>query len=301
MSGVFVLSLQVTSYITTGRHGRQGWRVPGLKISHNLAANIYHKSVRRTLLEHNSETSPELHRRQDNYLDMSQAFHHILLWILTWPYHYTFLNYTKEPIVRIVRSSSKLNDPEYNANVAAFVAGKRHELRFLKTAATLSAAATVGTLSWPSIAFAPWPALALWYCSLLLAIFALITSNQHSALLDSAIGTTISISRQETGSGPMSELGKNKTFSLPSFLNPEANLPIMGTPAPEIELAHTIGLASIGKSRWSLIKSVYIWQCPLMLMSWSWVTFLVAETLHVARPLLWTSAEHNDRKARGIY
>ena len=31
---------------------------------------------------------------------------------------------------------------------------------------------------------------------------------------------------------------------------------------------------------------LYVWQSPLMLMSYSWVTFLVALTVHVCTPLI---------------
>ncbi|KAI1617376.1 hypothetical protein EDD36DRAFT_479267 [Exophiala viscosa] len=47
-------------------------------------------------------------------------------------------------------------------------------------------------------------------------------------------------------------------------------------------------------------RMIYIWQCPVMLMSWSWLTFLLALTLHVVAPLA-AREKQNDRNVALFY
>jgi hypothetical protein len=50
------------------------------------------------------------------------------------------------------------------------------------------------------------------------------------------------------------------------------------------------------KLSWRSIAMVYLWQTSMMLMSWSWVAFLVGLTLHVIRVLLpWDPANADNK------
>ena len=40
------------------------------------------------------------------------------------------------------------------------------------------------------------------------------------------------------------------------------------------------------------LNMLYVWQCPLMLMSYGWATLLVGLTLHVCSPLIAPRGEH---------
>ena len=45
------------------------------------------------------------------------------------------------------------------------------------------------------------------------------------------------------------------------------------------------------------LNMLYVWQCPLMLMSYGWGTLLVGLTLHVCSPLI----SHHGRNERKVY
>lgn len=122
---------------------------------------------------------------------------------------------------------------------------------------TLSAAATLGAFSWPSTLHAPWQSSGLWYSSLLLAIFALITGAQHTALLE-----TIIVCKNDCALNDM-------RMYLHFFLKPACK---------DLE-ADQSASPSISNNM------VFIWQTPLMLMGWSWISFVLALTLHIVRPL----------------
>lgn len=215
----------------------------------------------------------------------------------TWPYYWTFRNYTLDPIKRIRDAAS---DPTLQAQkVVTFLVGKRQELKFVNTASTISAAATVGALSWSSINDTPWPALALWYCSLSLAIFALITSNQHSALMDSSLGPPSSnMTNVAPNFGPGTIM---VVFTTNSPDGNSASIRLSGQPSNDFEKQVTADFALFHSSDWHTKHLVYIWQCPLMLMSWSWVTYLIAQTLHIARPLFRRSVGTDDKKVAIAY
>ena len=42
---------------------------------------------------------------------------------------------------------------------------------------------------------------------------------------------------------------------------------------------------------------LYVWQCPLMLMSYSWATLLIGLTLHVCAPLISDRAQNGQKVA----
>lgn len=124
---------------------------------------------------------------------------------------------------------------------------------------TLSAAATIGVFSWPDLATTHWYAKALWYSSLVLAIFSLIGSSQ-SRLTEAA-------SCIEDAEASDDE----KKDALRVFLNPDDS---------------SFDYTGKNPMSWYTRNMVFVWQWTLMLMVWSWVTFLMALLLHIIKPFL---------------
>jgi hypothetical protein len=114
---------------------------------------------------------------------------------------------------------------------------------------TLAAAGTIGIFSWPSVTNSFWIAQALWYISLILSIWALILSAQQHTLL-------------ETLPSPLSEKNLQQTLNM---------------------ILHRRRAGTEARVDWNV---VYINQNPTMLMSYSWVFFMIALTLYVSGPLI---------------
>ncbi|KAK4675227.1 hypothetical protein QC764_0075820 [Podospora pseudoanserina] len=152
------------------------------------------------------------------------------------------------------------------AALARFRKTKSEELRFVQGAAALSGAAVIGVFSWPSTERTVWIAKMLWNWSLFLSFFALI-SSAHQRLLRLL---------PKDPSDELSEADLARCLSL--FLQP---------PVPP---GKGDRMFQRGISR----RMVWFWQCPTMLMSFSWVLFLVGYTLHLLTPVFDASlAEFN--------
>ncbi len=122
----------------------------------------------------------------------------------------------------------------------------------------------MGVFSWPQVESTYWLAQAFWYCSLALAISALISSAQQSKVLDSLPSTSDdSIAKEDLEIVAQSILR----------LSPSQNLPQNSQDT----------LVKRGGSHQAM---VYVWQCPTMFMSYAWLTFLVGLTLHICTPLI---------------
>ncbi|KAH7385986.1 hypothetical protein BKA66DRAFT_66712 [Pyrenochaeta sp. MPI-SDFR-AT-0127] len=173
----------------------------------------------------------------------------IVLWLCTFLYHWTFRKYTLNPIISLV--SSTLSPEKYLSIWENFRYGKHHELVLVKAGCALAAAASVGVFSWPSAVDTVWLAQTFWYWALTLAIFGLIMAEQHSSLLNS---TTATIPHPTSNTN----IGVQDTSRL--FMHARK---------------------TSRKINWNM---VYIWQAPLMFMSWSWFSFFLGLTFHVSRP-----------------
>jgi hypothetical protein len=120
--------------------------------------------------------------------------------------------------------------------------------------------------SWPQVTSAYWLARALWYSSLLLAISAAITSAQHTSIIDSMAPTS-----------PERPLDIAELHYMRKVI-----LRFSDEAASDIE-RNEFGETKPGfRARVML----YIWQCPMMLMAYSWVTFGLALTLFICTPFI---------------
>jgi hypothetical protein len=126
-----------------------------------------------------------------------------------------------------------------------------------------------------------------------MAIFAIITSAQQSALLKSLPACT--------GTRPSEE--ELKYILRYIIRRPSGSTWLMAIfscqkkeKADFARRGHRRGFRT--SPDWNM---VYIWQYPLMLMAWSWVTFLIALTMHVSRSLLSRRNPGDNRQVRLVY
>ncbi|KAH6680241.1 hypothetical protein B0J14DRAFT_260731 [Halenospora varia] len=186
----------------------------------------------------------------------------VVLWLFTWPYHWTFKYYTLFPIKHIATVAAENNKSKIIKVIHTWRISKESELQFVKVASTVAAAAVIGVFSWPSVSESLWVAQAFWYMTLLLSIWAIILSSQQHTFLES-MPLLIEASPKE---------------------DVEQNLKaILSAPTLTGADAEQLGTTTKYPVNWNM---VYIWQCPTMLMSYSWATFMIALTLHVLKPFI---------------
>lgn len=126
--------------------------------------------------------------------------------------------------------------------------------------------------SWTSIGNTHWLAILLWQCSLLASIAALISSAQQRLL----------------------NMLPSSTNCLDSDVRRALKLVLHELPAKRVkqesssgdEKAPYVSQVTICRRYRSSKRIVFFWQHSLMLMSWSWVFFLSAFTIHIATPLI---------------
>lgn len=121
----------------------------------------------------------------------------------------------------------------------------------------------MGVFSWPAVENSSWIARASWYCSLTLSIWALITSAQQGNLLRSLpkVSATDGFST------------KDLDYIVEAILHRSKSQRMARHPSGA---AKSLGLTHI--------VMLYVWQAPMMLMSYAWTTFLVALTVFMCKP-----------------
>jgi hypothetical protein len=127
---------------------------------------------------------------------------------------------------------------------------------------SLCAAAVINIMAWPDISSAFWVARALWYFSLTLSMTSVVASAQQSTILGS----------MPTTSGSNVQPG-NLDIVLCKILRDTRST------SQDVERG--------GKVR-CRVKTImlFVWQFPVMTMSYAWIMFLVALTLYVCTPLI---------------
>jgi hypothetical protein len=144
------------------------------------------------------------------------------------------------------------------------------------------AALTVQVFSWPQVENTCWIAQELWYYSLLLSIWAVITSVQHSPIIDTLPSTSHG-----------SELKANELQVLLQVILWHSTFEIV-PPYNDLEQNKVV----IAGHNFGAFAMTYVWQTPMMLMSYALVTFLVALFLHVCTPLITQQEGDNTRVRR---
>ncbi|KAK0744372.1 hypothetical protein B0T21DRAFT_87866 [Apiosordaria backusii] len=180
----------------------------------------------------------------------------IVFRIFAFSYSGALRHHTVEPVQDIQRNQNyRENKDGVIASLARFRQTKSEELRFVQGAATISGAAAIGVFSWPSTERTVWIAKMLWDWSLFMSFFALIGSA-HQRLLRRL---------PKEPSDLLSDSDLARCLSL--FLQPPV--------APGDKMF----------DRDISARMLWFWQCPTMLMSFSWVFFLAGYTLHILTPM----------------
>jgi Zn-dependent protease len=136
----------------------------------------------------------------------------------------------------------------------------------------LSGAAVIGVFSWPTTEKTIWATKMLWNWSLFLSSFALIGSA-HQRLL------------RHLPESVDEDFGEQKLrVALSLFLQPPVD--------EEMKPPQDGGKVMRSISR----KMLWFWQCPTMLMSFSWVFFLIGYALHLLTPIFDPSQAEISRK-----
>ena len=142
--------------------------------------------------------------------------------------------------------------------------------------ATISAAANIGIFSWPDVPTAYWLARSLFFMSLSLSVAAVILGHQHRSIF--SIQPDIHLANQDV----LLKIAYSVLGCRKSFGDEEESRPKGGFPSEQPRL-----------SKWALRNSTFLWQCPLMLMSWAWVTFTWGLSIHIITPLLFGQNEND--------
>ncbi|KAK4505917.1 hypothetical protein PRZ48_003882 [Zasmidium cellare] len=154
-----------------------------------------------------------------------------------------------------------------------------------------------------------WYAASLWNASLILAIFALIAAGQEQMLLtkmraafdrafphfgsDSGLQTPLRTQQRSMDDDDYHVL-KLFLFS-PQHYGKIDRTTSRAPRSNDVELqnAPTSTVESRTTPEWFLSKTMmFLWQCPLAFLSYSWVCFIAAFTLHTIHPPLTSWNEH---------
>jgi hypothetical protein len=150
-----------------------------------------------------------------------------------------------------------------------YAEGLSYKKIYICNKATLSTVAVIGVKSWPDTVKSFWLAQVAWNYSLFFSILSLVSSSQESLLEN--------LHRGDDGGDPDTRLR-------------EALLVVLVTSRDEdVERTTRTQGPSLVSSPWLLL----LWQTPLMLMHYSWLTFLVGYELYLITPLIelrgWTA------------
>jgi hypothetical protein len=153
--------------------------------------------------------------------------------------------------------------------------------------AALSAAAVVGCFSWPAAADSFWLGRLMWHCSFWLSIFALI-SSVHERMLAQIPDKLLTVRYDNLDLNYLlgvllrrvEQKGRDNTSTV-------ARGHVVGIISDE-SVQKAVDSAG---TTWEIDPAlVWIWQAPVMLMNYSWITFLVGYECYLLTPLI--NSEH---------
>lgn len=180
---------------------------------------------------------------------------------------------------------------------------------------TVSAALTATVFSWPSVPDSLWYVRGLWYSSLILAVMALVASTQEDTLLEemrrARLGSSSAfhsdcicspcyVAERVRNRNKQNEANPKKVSSmtepdfvsiLPLFLRLDY---LRGAEFSVVDVESTMPFTENNVVASNLM--IFVWQCPLMLMSYSWASFVGALTLYLMQPFINQKAWNDDSK-----
>ncbi|KAK5682671.1 hypothetical protein LTS10_005800 [Elasticomyces elasticus] len=187
-----------------------------------------------------------------------------LVCVVSFSYDGPLRHYTIGPIRELERHQ---DDPErvYHL-IQRFKELKLEELQTVQKASALSAAAIIGTFSWPGTSSSFWPSQLFWYNGLWFSIFALVSFSQQRMI------DQIPTSDPKQCSNIVSQAHAQSLLHL--FLKPTGG---------EHDIEATRGVHRRFVLDWRL---AYAWQTPTMLMSYAWLSFMLGYAMYLLTPLL---------------
>lgn len=214
-------------------------------------------------------------------MTLVSQFKSLALLACSFTYFGALLHYTLDPIAELERCQGSVKDTQLLLQNVRDL--KIEELELVKKAvrcppcclkqrlhircqAALSAAAAIGTLSWPTTASAYWLSELFWYTGLWFSIFALVSFSQQR-MIDQISKVQLKDSSEADSKAPSRAL-------LLLFLRPQRG---------GLDLEQGRHMTQHLAFDWRL---AFLWQYPMMMMSYSWVCFLLGYTIYLLSPLL---------------
>lgn len=194
---------------------------------------------------------------------ISKAF----LLIFSWSYHGALIYFTIEPMFDI--QNMQHDHDQLRSALREFRCRKEEELGFVRTASGLSAAAAIAVFSWPTVENSFWLVKIFWNWSLMASIFSLISSAQQRLLREFPKDTSKDADRGSSRGQP----GDSSVEEIQALLDLVLSWPPQGdaeSKPTERPLSFTM---------------IWIWQTPMMLMSYAWLLFLLGYALHLLTPI----------------
>ncbi|KAJ5342298.1 hypothetical protein N7541_011422 [Penicillium brevicompactum] len=228
-----------------------------------------------------------------------QRIPHYLLYIFVWPYYGTLVRYTIEPLERIAAPQNDLI--ELGECVQDFARGKSAELKYIAFAATINAGLTVATFSWPHLEGAPWAAAGLLYASLFLTIGALITGSQHIMFFHKMCPySTENVADEPCDSAKYNMYLVARAQYLDSLTR---SWPVLfGLTAGEAMIpSEEKGAQDLLRQRGLNPSMILTWQCPIMLMAWSWVAYTISIVVLISKPFIAPANTDTDQRKVRTY
>ncbi|KAF2471779.1 uncharacterized protein BDR25DRAFT_285382 [Lindgomyces ingoldianus] len=188
------------------------------------------------------------------------------IWVGTLPYYRFYRHNTIEPLKKIsTLACQPLNSRKVLKEISRWRARKLTELQFISIACAIVAAAVIGAFSWNTVVDAYWLAHALWHGSLVLSILGILLAAQQIAILY-ALGPLPRVTKPDQADAAIQRYS-------PLLLSKASK---------QIFQVESQSKKSVQPRK----KMVFIWQCPMMLMSYSVTAFLAGLTILVCTPLI---------------
>ncbi|KAL4802110.1 hypothetical protein BDV18DRAFT_164286 [Aspergillus unguis] len=205
----------------------------------------------------------------------------ILLWLITWPYYSTLVRYTVEPLNCIARPQADAE--QLLQDVQRFALGKATEFKYVAFASQPSHG-----LIWP---VHPGPLRGYYTRRSFFTIGALITGSQHVLFFhrmcpESDLGSDID-ELNDNAKINMIQFARTQFFD--HFSKSWGSLFTLETgfgSGSEGEIKADVNVKAVLQNRRLNPAMLVAWQCPIMMMAWSWMQYLVAVVVLIAKPFI---------------
>ncbi|EMD68050.1 hypothetical protein COCSADRAFT_167318 [Bipolaris sorokiniana ND90Pr] len=216
------------------------------------------------------------------------AIETLIIRIATLPYYRLYHFNTINPLCNLasLTSSPTPDTKKLFSTLSSWRTRKLSELQFTTISCTVLAAAVIGAFSWPTVSTAHWLTPGFWHTSLILSILGILLSASEITVLNLLGPVRYAASSSPSLLPPTSQCPPSSTPSNGGGVYDAAiqrYMPLLLSPVTVKEDAGSGG----AKQRYvPRRKMVFIWQAPLMFMSYSVCAFLAGLTVLVGLPVL---------------